>query len=53
VRLVNGIGILIAQLLYNPLNPVKFFGSSKISNNTLKTAHTVSFIRLSLDRFIL
>jgi hypothetical protein len=44
---MDGIGILVAQLLYDPLDPIKFFSSSKVSNNAFKAMTTVSFIRLS------
>ena len=54
VRLVHGIGIVVAQLLYDLLDPVEFFSSSKITNNSLKTVWIpVSFIRLSGYGFLL
>jgi hypothetical protein len=54
VRLVHSIGIVVAQLLYDLLDPVKFFSSSKITNNSLKTVRIpVSFIRLSGYGFLL
>jgi hypothetical protein len=37
VRLVNGIGIFIAKLLNDLLDPVKLLSSSEISDHTLKT----------------
>jgi hypothetical protein len=45
VRLVHGVSIVVAQLLYDLLDPVEFFNSSKITDNTLKTVcDGVSFI---------
>ena len=54
MRLMNGISILVAELLYDLLDPVEFFSSSKITNNSLKTVWIpVSFIRLSGYGFLL
>jgi hypothetical protein len=46
---VNCIGIFIAKLLNDLLDPVKLLSSSKISNDPFKTADTlyVSFVQMS------
>lgn len=44
MRLVNGIGILVAKLLYDLLNPIEFLCGSKISNDTFKTVDMVSIV---------
>jgi hypothetical protein len=36
--LMDGISIVVAKLLNNLLDPVKFFGSSKIPDDSFKTA---------------
>jgi hypothetical protein len=38
MRLMDGISIVVAQLLDDLLDPVKFFGGSKISDDSFKTA---------------
>jgi hypothetical protein len=43
---VYSVGILIAQLLNDLLDPVKFLCSSEIPNNTLETARASAALKL-------
>ena len=42
MRLVDSISIVIAQLLYDPFNPIIVFTCSKISNDAFKALRNVS-----------
>lgn len=44
MRLVDGVSIVIAKLLYDLLNPVEVFACGKISNDAFKTMNAVSTV---------
>ena len=45
MRLMDGISIFVAKLLYDLLDAIKVFACSKISNDTFKTVEFVSTFR--------
>ncbi len=47
MRLMNCIGVIVAELLYDLFDPIKFFGSSKIANHSLKAVGKVSLCVIS------